>query len=165
MAIAARESNATIVSQKVNTILRSLMVRLEEMDMAEIKLGQTRACREGWKTDGYAVYAEVRGMVNGGIVFGIDPLMARQMVRHTLLKRFQISDFEFRMAVQMLANDVLVAALDLLAQVDIRMSLSAPQVFSRFEWTKTNMSRIPMIEVPLTTAYGVCQLAFNLRPA
>lgn len=157
--------NAVAVSSNVNAILQTLMATLKGMDIGDIQIGKARVCREGWKTEGYAVYAQASGMINGDVVLGMDPLMARQMVRRILLKRFQISDFEFRLAVQMLANDVLVAALDFLAQVNIRVSLSAPQVYSRFEWNKTSMAKAPMIEISLATPYGVCQLAFNIRNA
>lgn len=162
---AAETVTSEAVSSNVNAILSTLMTALHEMEIADIRIGKARACREGWKTDGYAVYSQVHGMINGDVVIGVDPLMARQMVRRMLMKRFQVSDFEFRLAVQMLANEVLVAALDMLAQVNIRVSLTAPQVFSRFEWTKTPMSQMPMIEVTLQTSFGVCQLAFNIRTA
>ncbi|OGH62436.1 MAG: hypothetical protein A3G34_12610 [Candidatus Lindowbacteria bacterium RIFCSPLOWO2_12_FULL_62_27] len=167
-AVETKEKEATkssMVGSNINTILRTTMTMLTEMEIADVRVGKARACKEGWLAEGYAVYTQVRGMIEGDVVLGMDPRMARQMVRKMLMKRFQVSDFEFRLAVQMLANDVLVSALDLLDQVNIRVSVSAPQVYSRFEWNKTPMSKVPMIAISLHTAYGVCQLAFHLRTA
>lgn len=162
-AVQIEEAKSKMVSNNINVLLQTAVTTLKEMEIADIRLGKAKVCREGWKTEGYAVYAQVRGVVNGEVVLGIDPQIARQAVRRMLNKRLQISDFEIRLALQMLANDILISAMDLLAQVNIHVSLSSPQVFSRFEWTKTVMSKTPMIEVPLATDYGVCQLAFTLR--
>lgn len=154
-----------VVTRNVNAILQALMANLKQMEIADVRLGKPTACREGWKTEGYAVYARVHGMVSGDLVLGVPPLMARKAVGAMLSKKMQISDFEFRLAIQMLANEALVSALDVLAQVNIRVSLTAPQVYSRFEWTKTPMCKVPMIQIPLLTACGVCDLAFNIQTA
>ncbi|MBI4178741.1 hypothetical protein HY522_04840 [bacterium] len=160
--IQSENQTAGMVASKVNAILRAMTAHLKEINVPNIRLGKPSAHPAGWKTAGYAVYAQARGMVNADIVFGVDTAMAHKAVEGILSKRMHITDAEFRLALQMLANDALVSALDFLAQINLHISLTAPQVYSRFEWTKTLTSKLPMIEIPIITDSGVIHLAFHI---
>lgn len=153
-----------MVSTNANAILRALMQSFSTVGVSEVEAGRPRAGDGCWRNAAFAVSARVCGQVEGQVVIVMDRFAADHMARGVLSKKLPVCDIELRLGLQMLINDALVSAMDMLSDFRIRITLSAPQVFSRFEWSRSPASRLPMIEVPIRTPSGECRFAFRLRP-
>lgn len=149
------------VTSIINAVMLHLQDELHGAGIRRIRLGHARVGRPPLVWDGFVARASICGALRGKLIWSADPGVCAQLVRSVLPSRHRAGPMEMQFSMQMLSAQAFDRAATYLAKRGTHIRLDSPIVFPLSEWRREKHRLQPMIDVPVFTSSGTCQVSFR----